>query len=236
MPTALPSSCPQHRVAVVTGGAAGIGAAVARSLAEAFAEVHVLDVQPCDGGIIVDVADEARCIEAVHRIGHVDILVNCAGGVGPTGPLWRLPSGVAERVIAVNLLGTYYMCRAVLPSMLKAGWGRIVNMSSVAGKEGNAASGPYSAAKGGVIALTKTLAREVADRGILVNCVTPTVIDTPLIRALPPTRIRRLVARVPMGRMGQPEEVAALVGWLCSEECSFSTGAVFDISGGRASY
>ena len=139
-------------------------------------------------------------------------------------------------MLAVNLMGTYYMCRAVLPGMVARGWGRIVNVASIAGKEGNPNAVPYSASKAGVIGLTKAIAKEVATSGVLVNCVTPAVIQTPLPGQVSSEHLQYMVSKIPMNRVGQPEEVAALISWLCSDDCSFSTGAVFDISGGRATY
>jgi NAD(P)-dependent dehydrogenase (short-subunit alcohol dehydrogenase family) len=224
------------RVAVVTGGLSGIGAATVVALRAAGVDVRVFDLRPSPDSTLVDVADEEQCLQAVSALRQVDILVNCAGIAGPGGPVVTVPGCEAERVVAVNLLGTYHMCRAVLPMMLERGWGRIVNLSSVAGKEGNPNSAAYSASKGGVIAFTKALAKEVAGNGVLVNCVTPSVIDTPLVRGIAPDRIAAILTKIPMGRIGQPAEVAAMIAWLCSDDCSFSTGAVFDVSGGRAGY
>src|SRR4029077_17010283 len=168
--------------------------------------------------------------------GRIDALVNCAGVAGISAPSWQLPQGEWERVLAVNLNGTSYCCRAVVPRLLGAGWGRIVNIASIAGKEGNPNAAPYSASKAGVIRLTKSLAKEVATRGVLVNCITPAVIATPILAQLTQEHIDYMTARIPMGRVGQPEEVAALVAWLVSDEGSFSTGAVCDISGARCTY
>ena len=185
---------------------------------------------------MLDVTDEQACRQAVRDAGAVDILVNCAGVAGINAPSWKLPDGEFERVIAINLTGTYYMCRAALPGMVERGWGRIVNVASIAGKEGNPNAAAYSASKAGVIGLTKSLAKEVAGTGVLVNCVTPAVIDTPMLSQASEEHLKYMVSKIPMGRVGQPDEVAALIAWLCSDECSFSTGAVFDISGGRATY
>jgi NAD(P)-dependent dehydrogenase (short-subunit alcohol dehydrogenase family) len=224
------------RTAVVTGGASGIGAAVVRRLIADDIHVIVLDTTEEPGTIRVDVTDEDACRRAIASIGHVDLLINSAGVAGQSAPSWDLPRGEFERVLAVNLMGTYYMCRAVLPNMVARGWGRIVNVASVAGKEGNPNAVPYSASKAGVIGLTKAIAKEVATSGVLVNCVTPAVIETPLLGQVSKEHIQYMVSKIPMNRVGQPDEVAALIAWLCSDECSFSTGAVFDISGGRASY
>ena len=227
---------PKGRSAIVTGGASGIGAAIARRLRSAGVEVHALDVTSAPDTMQVDVTDEEACRRAVAQSGPLDILVNSAGIAGQNAPSWKLPDGEFERVIAVNLIGTYYMCRAVMPGMVARGWGRIVNIASIAGKEGNPNASAYSASKAGVIGLTKSLAKEVADTGVLVNCVTPAVIDTPMLGQVSDEHLKYMLSKIPMGRLGQPDEVAALVCWLLSDECSFSTGAVFDISGGRATY
>ena len=244
-----------ERVVIVTGAARGIGAAIARRLS---ADGWVVVAADLDGGgitrladeaaasdrivrpFIVDVADERSMRDMVGAVvagfGRVDALVNNAGVAGLSAPSWQLPGGEWERVVAVNMNGTYYGCRSVIPHMLEAGWGRIVNVASIAGKEGNPNAVPYSASKAGVIGLTKAVAKEVATQGILVNCVTPAVIETPILEQLTPEHIQYMTSRIPMGRVGQPAEVAALVAWLVSDECSFTTGAVFDISGGRATY
>jgi 3-oxoacyl-[acyl-carrier protein] reductase len=224
------------RSAIVTGGASGIGAAVAHGLRKAGVRVHSFDVTPGGETIQVDVTSEEACRQAVARYEPIDILVNSAGVAGLNAPSWKLPDGEFERVVAVNLVGTYYMCRAVIPGMIARGWGRIVNIASIAGKEGNPNASAYSASKAGVIGLTKSLAKEVADGGVLVNCVTPAVIETPMLGQVSEEHLKYMLSKIPMGRVGQPEEVAALVCWLASDECSFSTGAVFDISGGRATY
>src|ERR1700674_5192318 len=227
---------PKGRSAIVTGGASGIGAAIAHRLRSAGVEVHTLDFTAAPDTIQVDVTDEEACRRAVSGSEPVDILVNSAGAAGQNAPTWKLPDGEFERVVAINLAGTYYMCRAVIPGMVSRGWGRIVNIASIAGKEGNPNAAAYSASKAGVIGLTKALAKEVAGTGVLVNCVTPAVIATPMLEQVSEEHLRYMVSKIPMGRVGQPDEVAALVSWLCSDECSFSTGAVFDISGGRATY
>jgi 3-oxoacyl-[acyl-carrier protein] reductase len=226
----------QGRSAIVTGGASGIGAAIASRLRSAGVQVHSFDVTGGGETIQVDVTQEEDCRRAVSASEPIDILVNSAGVAGANAPSWKLPDGEFERVISVNLFGTYYMCRAVIPGMVSRGWGRIVNIASIAGKEGNPNASAYSASKAGVIGLTKSLAKEIAESGVLVNCVTPAVIDTPMLGQVSDQHLRYMLSKIPMGRLGQPEEVAALVCWLLSDECSFSTGAVFDISGGRATY
>jgi NAD(P)-dependent dehydrogenase (short-subunit alcohol dehydrogenase family) len=224
------------RTAIVTGGASGIGAAIAHRLRSSGLEVHSFDIAGGPQALQVDVTDEDACRRAISESQPVDILVNSAGVAGQNAPSWNLPDGEFERVIAVNLVGTYYMCRAVIPGMVERGWGRIVNIASIAGKEGNPNAAAYSASKAGVIGLTKSLAKEVANSGVLVNCVTPAVIETPMLGQVSEEHLKYMLSKIPMGRVGQPEEVAALVSWLCSDECTFSTGAVFDISGGRATY
>jgi 3-oxoacyl-[acyl-carrier protein] reductase len=224
------------RTAVVTGGASGIGAAVVSRLRAAGHTVAIFDWNDDADAIKVDVADQNACRRAIDAIGHVDILVNSAGINGPNATTWDYPDGEFERVLSINLTGTYYMCKAVVPGMLEKGWGRIVNIASIAGKEGNPNAVAYSASKAGVIGLTKSLAKETATRGVLVNCVTPAVIETPLLQQVSAEHLKYMLSKIPMNRVGTPDEVAALTAWLCSEDCSFSTGAVFDISGGRATY
>ncbi|MGH2354161.1 MAG: SDR family NAD(P)-dependent oxidoreductase, partial [Chloroflexota bacterium] len=243
------------RVAIVTGAGSGIGAAVAQRLARDGYHVAAadLDLQRAEAtvarilraqgqafAVAVDVSREASVRQMVRevldRAGRIDALVNNAGVAGQSAPSWELPEGEWEQVLAIDLSGVYYGCRAVLPHMLERGSGRIVNVASIAGKEGNPNAVPYSAAKAGVIGLTKAVAKEVATRGILVNCVTPAVIETPILAQVSDEHVRYMVSRIPMSRVGRPEEVAALIAWLCSDECSFSTGAVFDCSGGRATY
>ncbi len=242
----------EERVAIVTGAGRGIGAATAARLAADGYRVVVADLNAGAAAVTasrlgavafpatVDVTSEASVramvADVLDRVGRIDALVNNAGVTGDSAPCWELPDGEWERVLSIDLSGVYYGCRAVLPHMRERGWGRIVNVASIAGKEGNPNAVPYSAAKAGVIGLTKAVAKEVATSGILVNAVTPAVIETPLLEQLTPAHIQYMTSRIPMGRMGQPDEVAALIAWLCSEECTFSTGAVFDISGGRATY
>jgi 2-dehydro-3-deoxy-L-rhamnonate dehydrogenase (NAD+) len=226
---------PERSVAVVTGGASGIGAAVARRLGAGGAAVHVFDVAAPPGAVLghrVDVSDERQVRRAVADVGRIDVLVNVAGIHGGKAPCWEVEDGRFERVLAVNLNGAYYTCRAALPGMVERGWGRIVNVSSISARDGAAGSSAYAASKAAVIGLTRAIAREVATAGVLVNCVAPGAIDTPMMAAS--GNAEQAVARTPMGRLGRPEEVAALVAWLCSGECSFATGALFDVSGGRA--
>ena len=238
------------RTALVTGAATGIGLAIAERLAEDGAIVAIADIA-VDGQAAARLRDFTEChrlnvtdSDAFHVLvdslvgkwGKIDILVNNAGIAGRAAPTWELTSAEWEQVISVDLSGVFYGCQAVLPHMRRNGYGRIVNIASIAGKEGNPNAVPYSAAKAGVIGLTKAIAKEVVKDGILVNCVTPAVIETDLLRQLTNEHVNYMLSRIPMGRAGQPREVAAIVSWLASEECSFSTGAVFDISGGRATY
>jgi 2-dehydro-3-deoxy-L-rhamnonate dehydrogenase (NAD+) len=230
------------RVALVTGGASGIGAATARRLLEEGARVASLDLEAKapDGvfGLAGDVASSADVEDAVAAIrvelGHIDVLVCSAGVPGASLSTVDVPDEEWKRVLAINADGVFYCNRAVLPSMLERGYGRIVNVSSIAGKEGNPMAAAYSASKAAVIALTKAIGKDVAGSGVLVNCVAPAVIETPILEGITNEHIAYMVDRIPMGRMGEPHEVAALVCWLASEECSFSTGATYDISGGRA--
>ena len=243
-----------QRRAVVTGAAQGIGRAIAERLLTAGAAVCLWDRVPetltstahdltalgTVEAVTVDVTDPAAVSAAVQatqeRLGSLDILVNNAGIAGPNHPLWEYPLEAWRQVVEVNLLGTFYCCRAVVPIMLQGGYGRIINIASIAGKEGNPQASAYSASKAGVIGLTKSLAKELARHGILVNCVTPAAVETDLFQQMTPEHIQYMLSRIPMGRFGQTTEIAALVAWLASEECSFSTGGVFDISGGRATY
>ena len=231
------------RCALVTGGASGIGKAVCARLRAAGAEVAVLDRKP-DGGdglaVVADITDPADVSAAVARVeaelGRIDILVNCAGVAGESVRTADTSDEEWRRVMSVNADGTFYACRAVVPGMVARGYGRIVLVASIAGKEGNPMAPAYSASKAAVIALTKVLGKDLARTGVLVNCVTPAVIETPMIDGLSSEHLDYMVERIPLGRVGSPEEVAALICWLASDECTFSTGAVFDISGGRATY
>jgi 3-oxoacyl-[acyl-carrier protein] reductase len=238
------------RNAVVTGGASGLGFAIAERLAQSGAKVVIWDIDDAAaraaakklGGfaIAVDVGDIAAVTQAVGEtlglVPAIDVLVNNAGITGPNVKLWDYPAQDWRQVFAVNLDGTFHCCRAVLPHMRERNYGRIVNIASVAGKEGNPNASAYSASKAAVIALTKSLGKELADTAIRVNCVTPAAVRTPLFAQMTQAHIDYMLSKIPLGRFGEPQEIAALVTWLASEECSFSTGAVFDLSGGRATY
>jgi 3-oxoacyl-[acyl-carrier protein] reductase len=237
--------------AVVTGAAAGLGLAMAKRLAESGARVMLWDRDQAAlahaarqvgaaGAVVVDVSDAAAIAigveQALQRLGGIDVLVNNAGISGPNTVTWEYPIEDWCRVLEVNLTGTFLCCRAVIPHMLATGYGRIVNVASVAGKEGNPNAPAYSASKAGVIALTKSLGKELARSGVRVNCVTPGAVRTAIFEQMSEEHVQFMLSKIPMGRFGTVEDVAALVAWLCTEECSFSTGAVFDLSGGRATY
>jgi 3-oxoacyl-[acyl-carrier protein] reductase len=232
------------RRAIVTGGARGLGLAIARRLAASGASVVVWDRDPDPAagfpGFAVDVADAASIEAALQgtlaQLGAPDILVNNAGISGPNAPVWEYPVEEWRRVIDIDLTGVFLCSRAVIPLMRAREYGRIVNIASVAGKEGNPNAPAYSAAKAGVIGLTKSMGKELASSGVRVNCVTPAAVRTAIFDQMTPTQVDYMLSKIPMGRFGLAEEVAALVAWLSSEECSFSTGAVFDLSGGRATY
>jgi 3-oxoacyl-[acyl-carrier protein] reductase len=240
------------RTALVTGAARGIGLAIGARLRADGARVVLLDrdapaveaaakrLGPEARAIVADVtrtADVDRAVRAAHDWhARLDIVVNNAGITGRSFPTWELTDEDWHQVIAVDLTSVFLVCRAAVRLMRPRGSGRIVNIASIAGKEGNPTLVPYSSAKAGVIGLTKALAKEVATQGILVNAVAPAVIGTELLRQMERSTVDMLVAKIPMGRVGTPEEVAALVAWLASDECSFSTGAVYDLSGGRATY
>ena len=230
------------RVALVTGGASGIGAAAARRLAEGGAQVAVFDRAPAKGFLshTGDMARSPDLEEAVRRteaeLGPVDVLVNSAGVPGRSLRTVDVTDEEWEHVMAVNASGSFYACRAVLPGMIERGYGRIVLVASIAGKEGNPMAGAYSASKAAVIALTKAIGKDVAGTGVLVNCIAPAVIETPILAGLSQSHLDYMVERIPLGRMGTPDEVATLICWLASEDCSFSTGATYDVSGGRAVY
>ncbi len=232
------------RVALVTGGASGIGAAVARRLVSEGAAVASFDLQPASAeGVLAlagDVSKSADIEAAVKRVedelGAIDVLVCSAGVPGVSLPSMEISDEEWRRVLAINTDGVFFCNRTVAPGMVERGYGRIVNVASIAGKEGNPMAAAYSASKAAVIALTKAIGKDLARTGVLVNCVAPAVIETPILEGVSQAHIDYMVERIPMGRMGSPDEVAALIGWLASEECSFSTGATYDISGGRAVY
>jgi len=232
------------RVALVTGGSSGIGYAVAERLLAEDAAVAALDLQPGGPagvlGVAGDVTDSVQVEAAVTRVeaelGPLDVLVCSAGIPGRSLRTVEVDDEEWSRVLAINTNGVFFCNRAVLPGMTGRGYGRIVNIASIAGKEGNPMAAAYSASKAAVIGLTKSIGKDVARTGVLVNCVAPAVIDTPILAGVSEEHVEYMVERVPMGRMGVAAEVAALVCWLASEECSFSTGATFDISGGRAVY
>jgi len=225
------------RTAVVTGGAQGIGAAIAKRLELSGAHVAIWDL---DYPERTDVSDPASVERAVARtlieLGKIDVLINNAGIAGPTLPVVDYPIEDWKRVLRIDLDGPFYCCRAVVPHMVRQGYGRIVNIASIAGKEGNPNAAAYAAAKGGLIAFTKALGKELATTGVLVNCVAPAAAQTAILEQVTPEFAKFMLSKIPMGRFVRVEEIAALACWLASEECSFSTGAVFDISGGRATY
>jgi 2-dehydro-3-deoxy-L-rhamnonate dehydrogenase (NAD+) len=221
----------EGRVALVTGGASGIGAAAVDRLRAGGAEVHIFDLANGE-----DVRDSAQLDAAVAKLPRLDVLV-CAAGVGGDSLHTEEVSDAGwERVHAINLNGVFYANRAAIPKMKENAYGRIVNVASIAGKEGNPMAGAYSSSKAAVIGVTKSIGKDVVDTGILVNCIAPAVINTPILQQLSQEHIDFMTTRIPLGRVGESFEVAALICWLASEEMSFSTGACFDISGGRATY
>ena len=243
-----------NRNAIVTGGARGIGFAIATRLLQSGASVSLWDV---DAAALADAAEKLKPLGKVHTatvdvtsaesaesaaastaqaLGKLDILVNNAGIAGANAKTWETDPKEWRRVMEINLDGPFHCCRAVIPHLLRNGYGRIVNIASIAGKEGNPNAAHYSASKAGVIALTKSLGKELATSNVIVNCVTPAVIATDILKQMAQSHIDYMLSRIPMGRFGKTEEAAALVAWLCSEDCSFSTGATFDLSGGRATY
>ena len=244
----------QGKSAVVTGGARGIGFAIAQRLLASGAQCSLWDIdahalqaaaqQLKNTGDVhtatVELTDAASINAAVAatlaRQGAIDILVNNAGIAGVTKKAWEMTPEEWRQVIDVDLTSVFLCCRAVVPGMIARRYGRIVNIASIAGKEGNPNAAHYSAAKAGVLALTKSLGKELATTGILVNGVTPAVIQTDILKQVPQSHIDYMLSKIPMGRFGLKEEAAAMVAWLCSADCSFSTGAVFDLSGGRATY
>lgn len=225
------------RRAVVTGGMSGIGEAVAKRILAEGGKVAVWDI---NGGIKTDISNydsvEAAVAHTVKEIGGIDILVNSAGITGPTVPLAEFPIDGWLQVMAVNVNGAFFTNRAVTPLMIAQNYGRIVNIASIAGKEGNPNASAYSASKAAVIGMTKSLGKELAKTNITVNVVTPAAVRTPIFEQMPQSHLDFMLSKIPKARFGTVDEVASLVCWLASEECSFSTGAVFDVSGGRATY
>ena len=241
----------KDKTAIITGGARGIGFAIAQRITASGARCAIWDLdadaaiaaaQSLEGAVAVTVdVTEADSVAAAARttleqLEGIDILVNNAGIAGSSKKLWDCSPEEWQEVLQVDLFGVFLCCRAIVPQMVERGYGRIVNIASIAGKEGNPNASHYSAAKAGVIGLTKSLAKETAQSGVIVNCVTPAVIETDILKQITQEHIDYMLSKIPMGRFGMTEEAAALVGWLCSADCSFSTGAVFDLSGGRATY
>lgn len=241
----------EGRVAVITGGASGLGLAIAERMAQSGAQCIIWDYDAdalkalpkpleratrykVDVSDLSAVEDAARKTLEKHR--SIDILINNAGITGATAKVWDYPVDEWARVFAINVNGTFYCSRTIIPHMRKDGYGRVVNIASVAGKDGNPNASGYSASKAAIIALTKSLGKELADTDIRVNCITPAAVKTPLFAQLPQQHIDFMLSKIPLGRFGLPEEIASLVAWLSSAECSFSTGAVFDLSGGRSTY
>jgi 3-oxoacyl-[acyl-carrier protein] reductase len=228
------------KTAVVTGGSKGIGRAICEHLKQSGAQVWNWDVTLTRHEGVnfeqVDVVNGEQIDTAISKVSRIDILVNNAGLLGPPASVEQLESADWRRVLDVNLTSVFEVCRRVVPLMKRTGWGRIVNMASVAAKEGFSNLSAYSSASAGVIAFTKALGKELANTAIRANAVAPAAIDTDLIRQFSAEAINAMIARTPLNRLGNVDEVAQLVVWLCSEDCSFSTGAVFDLSGGRATY
>lgn len=232
--------------AVITGGANGIGAAICARFLASGAKVAIWDMESADDtsgspvAFKVDVSDNdsvtAAMSKTVTALGGVDILVTSAGIAGPTSTLWDYPLEQWRRVQSINVDGVFHCCRAVVPAMMENGYGRIVNIASIAGKEGNPNASAYSTSKSAVIAMTKSLGKELADHDIAVNCITPATADTRILEQLSPEFIEYMRSKIPRGRFVTVEEIASMVSWLSSAENSFTTGAVFDLSGGRATY
>jgi 2-dehydro-3-deoxy-L-rhamnonate dehydrogenase (NAD+) len=242
----------KDRHAVVTGGATGLGYAIAQRLIASGGSVTLWDRDDTAGqraaqtlgaqtcAVAVDVAQHGSVQAAVQatlkQAPRIDALINSAGITGPNTKVWEYPVQAWSDVFAVNIHGLFHCCREVVPLMRAQGWGRIVNIASVAGKDGNPNASAYSASKAAVIALTKSLGKELADTGVRVNCVTPAAVKTAIFDQMSAEHIAFMLSKIPMARFGTPQEVAAMVAWLCTDDCSFSTGAVFDLSGGRSTY
>ena len=245
----------EGQVAVVTGAATGIGFAIASRLGKEGAKIFMVDydadlaeqsaedLKSMGIDVLLQVGDvgdpevaQSSVSQVINTWGRVDVLINNAGIIGPEGNIWELPVEEMDSVYRTNLRGTYLYCHHVIPAMMKRDYGRIVNFASIAGKDGNARQSIYSSTKAGVIALTKSMGKELATTGVRVNCVTPALIKTKFFDRLTAEYTKYLESIIPIGRMGEVEEVASMVTWLASDECSFTTGAVFDISGGRATY
>lgn len=242
------------RVTVISGGAGGIGLATAHRIAAAGGKLVLWDIDqgalaearnglPASAEVMIASVDvtsvdqvERAAVAAADAFGKIDILVASAGITGPTANSWSYPLDAWRRVMAINLDGVMHCCRSIVPIMLRGNYGRIVNVASIGGKEGNANAPAYAASKGAVIAFTKSLGKELAHTEIRANCICPAVVETPLLAQMDPGFVKSLLSKVPLGRFGRADEVAALIGWMCSEDCSFCTGAVFDASGGRATY
>lgn len=244
----------QGRKAVITGGARGIGFAIAKRFLQSGAQVALWDM---DAERLAQAASELSALGVVHTekmdvtreadiagalansvgtLGGLDIVVNNAGITGPNATTWEYPVADFRNVIEIDLIAVFLVCRAVVPELLKNGYGRIVNIASMAAKDGNANAAAYSAAKAGVVGLTKSLGKELAKTGVCVNCVTPAAVKTGMFEQMTQAHIDFMLAKIPMGRFGLVDEIAAMVAWLCTDDCAFTTGAVFDLSGGRAVY
>lgn len=239
------------KTAVITGGASGLGLASGQRIAEEGGNVFLWDMDgeglekaqkdiPSAHIKQIDITDpeavEKAAAEAAEKTGAIDILINSAGITGATGPVQEFPIDSWRKVMQINLDGTFYCCRAIIPHMLKNGYGRIINIASVAGKEGNPNASAYSASKAGVIGLTKSLGKELAQTGITANCITPATFESPILDQLPQSQVDYMRSKIPMGRLGTAEENANIVCFIASEECSFTTAATFDTSGGRTTY
>jgi 3-oxoacyl-[acyl-carrier protein] reductase len=248
MPT---QNASQIQTAIVTGGARGLGLGIARRLAAEKRKIILWDIDFSDFNVdeagfepllmqkvnVADLNSVTKAFgEALAAAGRIDILVNNAGINGPIMPTWEYPVDQWQRVIDIDLTGVFNCCRTVIPHLRENGYGRIVNVASIAGKEGNPNSSAYAAAKGGVIAYTKSISKELAQSGVLANCIAPTMAETDLLKEMTPEFIASIKAKIPMGRLLAIEEVAAMVAWIASPECSFTTGFTFDLTGGRATY